>query len=539
MTKVLITWLGMSDVKAMQGPAAGLKDDPGPVLRLLRREAFDAVHLINDLPNGGQYPDWVRGQLEYKPVVKIHTEEPLRNQYQRAYDVTRRRILEALEEQGANAEYTLLLSPGQPAAQLAMLVAHEAIFRRNARMVNVDRQAGVEEVRLRLAVEILPEPVRRAAAGVEPGPAFAGILGKSEALAHAKREAQLFAPYSRPGQCIHLLLLGESGTGKELFAKAIHDASTRAGQRFVVLNCGAVVGTLAESELFGHVRGAFTGADKDRDGAAKMAHGGTLFLDEVGDMPKDLQVKLLRFLNDGSYRPVGTVKEEKADVRVVAATHRDLPDLVRRGELRGDLYERLNGKTIQLPPLRHRREDIDELAADALERFNGAYDLRCKFGPGALDALRQAPWPGNVRQLVQAVRRLAASAEGGVITAEDVAAEAASGVAFPERGARPLAELTGGEVLTRLAACLEEVLDRWVEGKGLPVRRADGEGLIARLIDPLLWGRAVHLAGNLTQAGTLIHKSKGDRSKHQKHLDAYEGLRHWLDEADIGRQRRG
>ena len=197
-----------------------------------------------------------------------------------------------------------------------------------------------------------------------------------------------------------LLIQGESGTGKELLARAIHRASPRHDEPFVAINCGAIPAELLESELFGHVKGAFTGAGRDHPGLFLSAQGGSVFLDEIGDMPAPLQVKLLRVLQEGEVRPVGATETRAVDVRILSATHRNLEEAVASGEFREDLYYRLNVVSLTLPPLRERREDIPLLAQHFLSALTEKYRRRIHgFAPDALDMLAAADWPGNIRQL--------------------------------------------------------------------------------------------------------------------------------------------
>ncbi|MGH8722437.1 MAG: sigma-54-dependent transcriptional regulator, partial [Burkholderiales bacterium] len=204
-----------------------------------------------------------------------------------------------------------------------------------------------------------------------------------------------------------LLIQGESGTGKELIARGVHHASARAARPFVAVNCGAVPEALLESELFGHMRGAFTGAVASKPGLFEEAHGGTLFLDEIGDMPAALQVKLLRALQSGEMRRLGATQAMTIDVRVLAATNRDLAELIRQEKFREDLFYRLNVIQVVLPPLRERREDIPALAEHFLARSAGRLGRELRLSPEALERLLRYPWPGNVRELENAMERAA------------------------------------------------------------------------------------------------------------------------------------
>jgi transcriptional regulator with PAS, ATPase and Fis domain len=218
-----------------------------------------------------------------------------------------------------------------------------------------------------------------------------------------------------------VLITGESGTGKELVARALYAEGPRREKPFVTVNCAAVPEGLLESELFGHVRGAFTGADRDRPGLFRAADGGTLFLDEVGDMGPAMQVKLLRALQDGEIRKVGGQDAERVNVRIVAATNHDPAELIREGKFREDLYYRLNVISILLPPLRERREDIPQLVdrflADLPAHPSGA---PWRVEPEALALLLGYPWPGNVRELQATVRNAAVFASGPVIGVRDL-----------------------------------------------------------------------------------------------------------------------
>ena len=238
---------------------------------------------------------------------------------------------------------------------------------------------------------------------------FDEILGQSRALRHVLEDVQQVAPTDAV-----VLLQGETGTGKELFARAIHAASRRRDKPMVTVNCAAIPTTLMESEFFGHEKGAFTGATGKREGRFALAEGGTLFLDEVGELPLDLQSKLLRVLQEGTFESVGGSLTRKADVRIVAATNRDLQQEVKAGRFREDLYYRLNVFPIKLPPLRERIEDIAILAEAFARRF--ARRMGCKFSaltPDCVRRLQACPWPGNVRELENVIERAVITAQGG------------------------------------------------------------------------------------------------------------------------------
>ncbi|HSN16361.1 MAG TPA: sigma-54 dependent transcriptional regulator [Anaeromyxobacteraceae bacterium] len=243
------------------------------------------------------------------------------------------------------------------------------------------------------------------------------LVGPSEAMQAVLRQVRKLAP-----QRTTVLLTGESGTGKELVARALHDLSPRAALPFVAVNCGAIPGELIESELFGHARGAFTDAVRAKKGLAAEADGGTLFLDEVGELPLAMQVKLLRFLQEEEVRPVGDTRAVKVDVRVVAASARDLARAVQEGQFREDLYYRLDVVGLRLPPLRERPGDVGPLAHHFLARLASLRpDLpRLELSDGAREALAAHRWPGNVRELRHAIERAVVLADGPVIREEDL-----------------------------------------------------------------------------------------------------------------------
>ena len=219
------------------------------------------------------------------------------------------------------------------------------------------------------------------------------------------------------------MIQGASGTGKELLARSLHDLSTRSDGPFVAVNCAALPETLLESELFGHVKGAFTGADRDRRGRVQQAAGGTLFLDEIGDVSLTVQVKLLRFLQDREYTPVGSDKAQKADVRVVTATHRDLTAMIAEESFREDLFFRLNVVNLVLPPLEARKEDIPELAAHFLDRYSRRYDRPSRsFSAQAMARLMGHKYRGNVRELENIIEQAVVMARTEVIHQEDLPA---------------------------------------------------------------------------------------------------------------------
>jgi transcriptional regulator with PAS, ATPase and Fis domain len=262
----------------------------------------------------------------------------------------------------------------------------------------------------------------------EAAPAFHGMVARSPAMHRIFRLVELLRDTDAT-----VLVTGESGTGKEMVARALHDTSARAHGPFVAVNCAAIPSELLESELFGHVRGAFTGAVRDRPGRFELARGGTLFLDEIGDLAPALQAKLLRVLQEHAYERVGDARPRTADVRVVAATHLNLQRAVADGRFREDLYYRLRVVPIELPPLRERREDLPPLVHHLMGRIGVRRRRALRLSPAAVRALLSYAWPGNVRELENALEYATTVCDGQTVHLADLPAEVAllAGPAVP------------------------------------------------------------------------------------------------------------
>jgi len=321
---------------------------------------------------------------------------------------------------------------------------------------------------------------------------FDAIVGNSRALRDALDVVSKVAATDST-----VLITGESGTGKELFARAVHYNSSRADRMFVTVNCGAIPEELLESELFGHVRGAFTNATTNREGRFAVAHEGTIFLDEIGDMSPNLQVKLLRVLQNRTFEPVGSSKSLTVDVRVVAATNQDLKEAIREKRFREDLFFRLNVIPIEIPPLRERPDDIPLLAQHFLDHAVREKNAPVSgFSPEALDLLVAYPWPGNVRELENLVERLVVTRNGdGAIAASDLPDYFHEGPGLTLTA--PLVPSTG--------LCFKEVVDDF---------EAD---LIRQALERTQWNknRAAQLLGlNRTTLLEKIKKKGLDPTKH-------------------------
>ena len=289
-----------------------------------------------------------------------------------------------------------------------------------------------------------------------------GLIAGSASMLKVCRTVEKIAPTDATS-----LLLGDSGTGKELIARALHDLSNRADKRFVAINCAAIPETLLESELFGYEKGAFTGAAKQTRGKIEYADGGTFFLDEVGDLPMSLQAKLLRFLQQRVIERVGGREEIPVDVRVVCATHRELPALIRAGSFREDLYYRISEITLNIPPLRERDGDTVLIARAFLERYSQKLGKSFKgYTREALTALENYAWPGNVRELENKVKRAVIMAEGSQITADDLELEEGGEPALP-LNLRRVREQAERQALTRAIAYVDGNLSQAADILGI------------------------------------------------------------------------
>ncbi len=317
------------------------------------------------------------------------------------------------------------LGPARGRCEIVVVTANDAI----ATAVECMRQGAADYITKPFEIEQLRAIAKRAARRVELERQVEALqtqldekhaLGALVGISRPMRE--LFDQIARIAPApVDILVCGETGTGKELIAREIHRLSSRAAGPFVAVNTAAIAESLAESELFGHVRGAFTGASADRRGVFEQAHGGTLFLDEIGDMPLGAQAKILRALQERSIQPVGSARSTAVDLRVISATHQNLEDAIATGEFRQDLFYRIRGVQLQVPPLRSRREDIVLLANYFLERWGTRTGKPPnQLAPDAADRLVAYHWPGNVRELEQAISAAAAMAAGDLIGAGDL-----------------------------------------------------------------------------------------------------------------------
>ena len=347
-------------------------------------------------------------------------------------------VLAAYRSHDAHARTVLSGGDVRVLTMVASLLEQALRFRNR---IARDRERALEDTRRIL------QTVTEQRGLASPPVSVEGIIGDSPAITEVVAQIKRVAATKTP-----VLLRGESGTGKELFARAVHSQSSRAKAAFIRVNCTALSETLLESELFGHEKGAFTGATALKKGRFELADGGTLFLDEIGDISPAFQTKLLRVLQEGEFERVGGTRTLKVDVRIVAATNRDLEDAVARGQFRADLYFRICVVPIVLPPLRNRKSDIKPLAQLFLDRFNKANGTNVRFADAAFDTICRCKFPGNVRELENCVNRAAALSDGEIVLAEELACQQGSCLSAEllrlKDGASPIGGLGVGEKVT-------------------------------------------------------------------------------------------
>ncbi|MBT5157842.1 MAG: nitrogen regulation protein NR(I) [Rhodobiaceae bacterium] len=361
----------------------------------------------------------------------------------------------------------------------------------------------------------LTELVQRAVelpSGERPAPVEAGDADGLPLVGGSPAMQEIYRSVARMTQNdLAVLITGESGTGKELVARALHDYGSRKRGQFVAINMAAIPRELIESELFGHEKGAFTGANQRMDGRFEQAEGGTLFLDEIGDMPMETQTRLLRVLQEGEYTTIGGRRPIKTDVRIIAATHQDLRRLIRQGLFREDLYFRLNVVPLRLPPLRERVEDIEDLVRHFMARGMAEGLVAKSFDNEALDALRAHSWPGNVRELENLVRRLCALYVEDVIGADAVRVELSEN----DMDAAPITQ-EGGSLTDSLHFHLSTYFKS--HGSGLPPN-----GLYERVLreveTPLIELSLSATRGNQIKAAELLGLNRNTLRKKIRDLD--------------------
>ncbi len=442
---ILLTWVGIADLRAYESSGA---EGWGPILDALKALPFSAIHLLSDhgIQKISGYDQWL-SQQTLVPVTLHQVELTSPTCFEEIYRSASHAIDE-IRAASPNAALTFHLSPGTPAMAAVWILL--AKTRHPATLIESSRIKGVQQVHIPfdLAAEFVPasrkqadEALTRLMQGLPPEtPAFTAIVHRCEAMQRTVAMAHRLALRDIP-----VLIQGESGTGKELFGRAIHQASSRNGKPFIAVNCGAIPQELVDTELFGHEKGAFTGASAARAGYFESADSGTLFLDEIGELPLASQVRLLRVLQEREVTRIGATKPMAINLRVIAATNRVLPEEVRAGRFREDLFHRLAVGVLVLPPLRLREGDISLLIDRTLASINLEAEtqpgyLHKKLDAGARNLLLQHPWPGNVRELHNTLLRASIWATGDSISARDVAESLAVTLVPKEEGilGRPL-----------------------------------------------------------------------------------------------------
>ena len=424
--QILLCWLGMTDLKA----ASGINEvGMGPVAQAVAARQYREVVLLNnwEKATAENYIVWLRKQTQSALIIK-HIKLSSPTNFGEIYQAASKIISEKIKEHGPDADLVFHLSPGTPAMAAVWILLSKTRF--PAELIESSIEHGVRSasVPFDISAEFLPgllskpdKAIERLAAGIPvEAPEFNDIIHRSEVMQRIILKARMVAPRSIP-----VLIEGESGTGKELLARAIHDSSLRKNKPFVAINCGAIPLALVESELFGHEKGAFTGANTARIGHFEAADGGTIFLDEIGELPKEMQVKFLRTLQEGEVRRIGATSIRKIDVRIIAATNRNLIEEVAADNFREDLFYRLAVAVIKLPPLRERTGDIGLLIDSLLDRINEQSKNELghkhkKISVNARNILLQHSWPGNVRELQNTLTRAAVWSAGDVLDDKDI-----------------------------------------------------------------------------------------------------------------------
>ncbi|WP_165228070.1 sigma-54 interaction domain-containing protein [Aquisphaera insulae] len=486
--RVLVSWIGYADFRALAAtlpedrqaevlrglnPPTPLVGEAGPLRTLLDAERFDEVHLLTGHtgPRNRLYAEWVGGGPTLHAVA---VNDP--TDYAEIFQLVDSRLAAIVRvPREAGVELCVHLSPGTPTMAAVWLLLGKSKYQPVTFYQTHGGRAWVTTVPFDLVVDYVPQVLRDADARLQSLAAelpqdvqgFREIAGESAGIRLAVGRARRAARRD-----VSVLILGESGTGKELFARAIHEAGPRREGAFVAINCAALSRELLESELFGHRKGAFTGADRDRDGAFAAADGGTLFLDEIGECDPAMQAKLLRVLQppDGSpcrrvFSRVGDSRPLTSDVRIVAATNRDLLESVTRHEFREDLYYRLAVVTLKLPPLRERRGDVAMIAGRLLDRINREFARQepgfrpKRLSASALGFVRRHAWPGNVRQLYNTLVQAAVMTDGDLIDRRDLDDAVAE---IPGRPPQDLMELPLGEGFS-LDRLLEDIRRHYLQ----------------------------------------------------------------------------
>ena len=407
MESILVAWIGGLDIDE------GLQGRPGPIYSTLKSADFTQCHLLYNYAAKDKdtlgYITWLKDQAAQNGTVINANYEKLTNPQDfggifQAAD----KLLTNIQKANPKAKITLQITPGTPAMQAVWILLGKTKFQ--VEFLQSSREQGVQPVNIpfEISVELQTGQTLKdlAQASVPTHAAFKNIITQNDAMLQLKQRASVLAQHDVP-----VLINGDSGTGKELFATAIHNASKYASGPLKVVNCGAIPPELIDSTLFGHKKGAFTGATSDQQGVFEAANGGTLFLDEFGELPLDAQVRLLRVLQEGTLNRVGDSKPIAVNVRIICATNKDLMAMIADGQFREDLFYRIAVGVINLPPIKDRKGDITLLAKFLLKQiqeplvFNDESPKVKKLSPKANNLILQHSWPGNVPELYSTLLR--------------------------------------------------------------------------------------------------------------------------------------
>jgi len=425
---VLLTFTGFHD-PFFKG-LVDQQEQPGPILSLLSARTFDQVYLFNTPSTQNVTVETKASIIDLHAGTQVHIldinlDDPtdyqqiltgLRKQIKRVQEATPAASFFVAVASGTpqmHACWVLLIAAGEIPARLLHVRPPHFVTKEHPLVNQVDLTSREFPV-VRFEGGNLPA-VEEGEVDVQSLAQQLGIVGDHPEIRRALETGAMLAQSRSP-----LLILGETGTGKELFSRLIHRLSGRPKETFVAINCAAIPEDLVESLLFGHKKGSFTGALTDQLGKFDLADKGTLFLEELGDLPLPAQAKLLRVLQDGQVEPLGATKPHEVDVRVIAATNRDLRQLVRQGKFREDLFYRINVGEVKIPALRERRSDVPKLALHILDRINSSLRRPKRLSPEALSRLQGHSWPGNVRDLENVIERSARLCRGDVLEADDL-----------------------------------------------------------------------------------------------------------------------
>lgn len=421
-TTVLLSWIGGNDLSKVAAGASTLFEG-GPIASTLAAHEFDEVELLYNYPQEKveSYLAWLSAKTKANVSARYVPMTSPTN-FSEIYQAARSLILAQQDQQ---RDISILLSPGTPAMQAVWILLGKTACEATFFESSLEQGPRQVDIPFELAAEYLPVASQFddkkltdiSISRVPINAAFESIITRNPTIELLKARAQLLSDRNVP-----VLIYGETGTGKELFARAIHNASKRSSEAFIALNCGAIPSELIDSILFGHVKGAFTGAVSDKKGVFDDAHGGTLFLDEFGELTPATQVRLLRVLQEGTFLPVGSNKERTVDVRIIAATHQNLFELVSNGSFREDLFYRVAVGILNLPPLREREGDLLLLADHLIQELKVTEpSLKDKkLSANAKSFIVNQDWRGNVRELHSTLLRALLWSSSNVIERKDI-----------------------------------------------------------------------------------------------------------------------